>query len=102
MVRKALSDVDPDGWVIMLLRLNFLGGVRRLSLWRQAMPKWIFVHPRRLSFTEDGKTDSIEYAHFCWTKQWRSAYAMLKFVNRREEEWFNQRHHQLMSLKAPE
>ena len=33
------------------------------------MPKYIFVHHQRMSFTEDKKTDSIEYAHFVWQKR---------------------------------
>ncbi len=27
-----------------------------------------YVHHQRMSFTDDGGTDSIEYAHFVWKK----------------------------------
>lgn len=68
IIEKAYGEVAESGFVVMLLRLNFLGSKGRRDLWRRIMPKYIFVHPDRMSFTSDGKTDSIEYAHFCWQK----------------------------------
>jgi len=47
----------------MLLRLNYFGGKKRKKFWDENMPKYVFVHNRRMSFAEDGKTDSIEYMH---------------------------------------
>ncbi len=47
----------------MLLRLNYFGGKVRSKLWEEHMPKYCFVHNKRISFTDDGKTDSIEYCH---------------------------------------
>jgi len=67
-IDKALEDVADDGYVVMLLRLNFLGSEKRRGWWKCEMPTYIFVHPHRMSFTPDGKTDSIEYAHFVWKK----------------------------------
>lgn len=67
-ILKGLSEVETGGFVIMLLRLNFFGGVKRNPLWRERTPKYAFVHPRRMSFTADGKTDSIEYMHCVWQK----------------------------------
>jgi len=32
------------------------------------MPSYVFVHSKRISFTDNGKTDSIEYAHYVWKK----------------------------------
>lgn len=70
IIKKALEDVEEGGFVIMLLRLNFFGGkARNERFWPVVgMPKYAFVHHRRMSFTPDGKTDSIEYAHFVWQK----------------------------------
>lgn len=68
IIEKALDDVKDGGYVIMLLRLNYLGGKLRKDLWDKHMPSYIFVHNRRMSFTDDGKTDSIEYAHYVWKK----------------------------------
>ena len=65
---KAISDVK-DGWyVIFLLRLNFLESQKRLGFFTKYPPKFIYVHSKRISFTEDGKTDSCAYAHFVWQK----------------------------------
>lgn len=65
-IRKALKEVKPDGYVVMLLRLNFLGSAVREDLFDHFMPSLIYVHRRRMCFTADGKTDSIEYAHMVW------------------------------------
>jgi hypothetical protein len=72
-IEKGLSEVRPQGWVIMLCRLNFFGSKKRLPFWKAGnMPRYTFVHSRRPSFgaaatTERAKTDSIEYAHLCWS-----------------------------------
>ncbi len=69
VIKKALNDVEDGGFVIMLLRLNFYGGKQRKKFWDEiGLPKYSFVHHRRICFTDDGKTDSIEYAHFVWQK----------------------------------
>ena len=62
------KDVADGGYVAMLLRLNFWGSKARQDFFKNNMPKYCYIHPRRMSFTEDGKTDSIEYAHFVWQK----------------------------------
>lgn len=67
-IKKSLEVVCDDGFVIMLLRLNFFGSRKRKSFWDKFMPKYAFVHHERMSFTEDGKTDSIEYMHAVWQK----------------------------------
>lgn len=67
-LQKALNEVKDGGYVIMLLRLNFLGSKTRNEWLKNNMPYEIYVHGKRMSFTDDGKTDSIEYAHFVWKK----------------------------------
>ena len=66
IIKQALKDVDGNGFVIMLLRLNFFGSQDREEFFRDNMPESIYVHSRRMSFTPDNKTDSVEYAHFVW------------------------------------
>lgn len=67
-IRKALCDVLPGGHVIMLARLNFFGSAKRRKFWKETMPVYTYVHSERMGFTPDGKTDSIEYAHFVWQR----------------------------------
>lgn len=50
-------------YAVFLLRLNFLGTARRNSFFQSTMPD-VYVVPDRISFTADGKADSIEYAWF--------------------------------------
>lgn len=82
IIQRSLEIVKPGGYVVMLLRLNFLGTQDRFPFWSENLPRWIFVHSARLAFgnrgvTPDGEpepmakrnkkgTDSIEYAHFVW------------------------------------
>jgi hypothetical protein len=80
IIIKALNDVKDNGFVIMLLRLNYMGGQLREDLWKSQMPKYIFVHNRRMSFTDDGKTDSIEYAHFVWQKGYYPEFSKTKII----------------------
>ncbi|WP_107571897.1 hypothetical protein [Clostridioides difficile] len=80
IINKALNDVKEGGFVIMLLRLNYLGGKVRQRLWESNMPKYVFVHNKRMSFTDDGKTDSIEYAHFVWKKGYNPKFSKLKIL----------------------
>ncbi len=80
IIEKALHDVKTDGYVVMLLRLNFFGSNERLSFWERQLPIWAYVHHRRFSFTDDGKTDSIEYMHAVWQKNTCPAFTMLKVI----------------------
>jgi len=80
IIEKALDDVKDNGFVVMLLRLNFFGGKLREDLWEKQMPKYAFVHNRRMSFTDDGKTDSIEYMHCVWQKGYYPEFTMLKVI----------------------
>lgn len=51
--------------VLVLERLNFLGTPGRAAVFRERMPD-VYVLPDRVSFTADGRADSIEYAWFHW------------------------------------
>ncbi|MCG8540430.1 MAG: hypothetical protein MJA82_10885 [Clostridia bacterium] len=81
IIKKALNDVKDNGYVIMLLRLNYFGSKSRKKFWEEyGLPKYTFVHHKRMSFTDDGKTDSIEYAHFVWEKGYRSNFTNLRVI----------------------
>jgi len=76
-IEKALKEVVNNGFVVMLLRLNYFGSKKRKAFWKKHMPKYSFVHVERMSFTDDGKTDSIEYMHAVWQKGYNSGYTKL-------------------------
>lgn len=80
VIEKALKDVKPGGFVVMLLRLNFFGSKKRKPLFAKHMPKYSFVHSRRMSFTADGNTDSIEYQHCVWQSDHFPAFTKLKVI----------------------
>lgn len=80
IVEKALNDVVDGGFVIMLLRLNFFGSKKRKDMFDNQLPKYSFVHNRRISFTPDGKTDSIEYQHCVWQKGHYPKFTYLKVI----------------------
>jgi len=52
---------------VMLLRLNFLASKARWEFMRKHAPD-VYVLPTRPSFV-NGKTDSVEYAWFVWTRE---------------------------------
>src|SRR3990167_7974626 len=41
IIEKALKDVKDDGYVAMLLRLNFFGSNERLTFWEKQLPTWV-------------------------------------------------------------
>lgn len=85
IIKKALYEVADDGYVIMLLRLDFFGSKARKPFFDENMPEWCFIHHQRMSFFDKkdsyryvvmneygypkgGGTDSSEYAHFVFHK----------------------------------
>lgn len=69
-----------DKYVIMLLRLSFLESKKRYDFFQDSMPTYIYVHHKRISFTDDGKTDSAAYAHFVWEKGENPEFANIKII----------------------
>lgn len=80
IIEKALTDVADNGYVVMLLRLNFFGSKARKPFFDRQLPIWSYVHNRRMSFTDDGKTDSIEYCHMVWQQGRCPDFTMLKII----------------------
>ena len=80
IIYKALDDVKDNGFVVMLLRLNYFGSKERKDLWEYHMPKYVFVHHQRISFMDGGSRDSVEYVHFVWQKGYKPECSMLKVI----------------------
>jgi len=70
IIDKALSDCKDGGHVVMLARLNFFGAQKRAPWFKENMPKWVYVHSKRMGFDpkKPSDTDSVEYGHFVWVK----------------------------------
>jgi hypothetical protein len=86
-IEHALEIVNEGGYVIMLLRLNFFGSQDRKEFFDSNMPKYCYIHHKRINFIPnsikeqlkaEGKKvpsgDSIEYAHFVWQKGYSENY----------------------------
>ena len=80
IIETALDDVKDDGYVIMLLRLNFFGSKVRFPFFQKYMPLFCYVHHERMSFTDDGKTDSIEYCHMVFRKGYTDNVTYLRVI----------------------
>ena len=91
VIEKAMQVVKPMGWIIMLLRINFLGSQKRGPWFAEHMPHSIYTHSRRPSFYPDNwrelmphlekkGTDSTEYGHFVWQNASKSTYPYQGFV----------------------
>ena len=97
IIKKALDDVSDNGYVIMLLRLNYFGSKDRKPFFDEHMPEYCFVHHQRIGFAEKknedgyilfdkkgnprkGSTDSIEYCHMVWRKGHYPDYTKLYIV----------------------
>ncbi|HSH24688.1 MAG TPA: hypothetical protein VLA13_04035 [Massilibacterium sp.] len=80
IIEKSFDVTSDDGYVIMLLRLNFFGGQKRKAFWDKHLPIYSFVHSKRMSFTETGGTDSIEYMHCVWSKKHKPNYTKLVII----------------------
>lgn len=80
IIMKALQVVQDGGYVIMLLRLNFFGSKARKEFWDKQLPVYAYIHHRRMSFTDDGKTDSIEYMHAVWQKGNYPTHTKIKII----------------------
>jgi hypothetical protein len=93
IIKHALSQVKPrneqvsiysvggqGGLVIMLQRLNFLGSQERSAWFKENMPAYIYVHSKRMRFRNTMSTDSIEYAHYVWLKDYHPQSAKLRVI----------------------
>ncbi|WP_133670679.1 hypothetical protein [Burkholderia pseudomallei] len=76
-VEKSLKEAPV---VIMLLRIGFLGSMKRKEFLTENPPTSMIVFSKRPSFTDDGKTDGAEYAYFVWDKEDRLGLQPFSFI----------------------
>ena len=79
-IERALTQVGRGGYVAMLLRLNYFGSDERFPFWNRHMPYRCYVNHKRISFTKNGKSDSIEYMHAIWQEGHYPSSTMLKVI----------------------
>ena len=85
-VRKSMELLKEWGVLCLLLRLNFLEGLKRKELFDEFPPSYIFVHRKRMCFRGNAKylkagTDSIAYAHFVWIKGKKPEFGKIKIID---------------------
>jgi len=70
-VKHSLAMLEDGGYIIQLLRLNFLEGqARSRGIHKRHPPQKVVVCAGRVSFTGDGKSNATAYAFFIWQKGW--------------------------------
>ena len=70
-IRKSFSELTPDGTLIYLQRVNWLGSIKRVPFWGEiGFPnKSPIIIPRPRFDKRKGKSgDSCEYAWFIWDR----------------------------------
>ena len=67
IVKSIEENLKDDGYLVYLLRMNFLASGKRKPFWNKYMAKYMFVFQNRPSFTGGG-TDGADYAMFVWHK----------------------------------
>jgi hypothetical protein len=73
-VDKSFGLLAPHGQLVFLMRLAMLESQKRYKTWWTHSPiKKVFVSPRRISFTGDGKSDDTAYALFVWQEGYEGA-----------------------------
>lgn len=63
-----LAHYQKNGRLAFLVRMTLLGSQGRWAWWQTRMPRYAFIHSRRIGFIPDrpNRTDSAEYAHLVW------------------------------------
>lgn len=67
-VTKALEHIEDQGYVVVLQRLGWMGSKGRFQFWNDSPLHSVYVHHKRPKFHGATGTDSIEYAHFVFKK----------------------------------
>ena len=67
-IEKSMSELAPDGTLIYLQRLNYLGSIKRIPFWnRVGFPNKTPIIVPRPRFVNNG-SDSCEYSWFIWDR----------------------------------
>lgn len=80
-IRRSMALLLNGGYLLFLLRLNYLEGQGRgRGLWRDFPPFRVGVYSKRPSFSNDSHTDATGYMACLWKKGWRGN-AELSFLD---------------------
>ena len=69
---KALKNINPKGFVVMLLRIQFLEGKKRNLFFKKFPPKYIYIFSSRQNCAKNGdfekyvRNSAICYAWYIW------------------------------------
>jgi hypothetical protein len=93
-IRNSLTHLANNGYLLFLLRLDFLASEdRRKDLWKEFPPKSIHICSRRPSFNtpKDRKTDGNSYAIYLWQKgmKWDTTLNWLEWNYDKELDYEN-------------
>ncbi len=78
----SLDVLREGGYLLFLLRLAFLESDKRYKKYYNSglNPKEVYVSTRRISFTENKKSDNTAYGIYLWQKGWKGD-TTLKWLN---------------------
>ncbi len=71
-VQQAIENLLPNGYVVFLLRIQFLEGQRRYRFFKEYPPKYIYVHSKRQQCAKSGNFEkypnhsAVCFAWFIW------------------------------------
>jgi hypothetical protein len=81
-LRASWELMNDTAWMMQLLRISFLAGIKRQAdLYKVMCPNYVYVDCKRPSFTGNGRTDAIEYAFMIWNKAVRPSTFVGDFIN---------------------
>jgi SAM-dependent methyltransferase len=67
-VEKSFDLLAPGGFIVFLLRLEFLGALKRMDFFHENPPFEVVVCSNRPSFTGNNSTGAENFAYFLWQK----------------------------------
>lgn len=68
-IKNSYDLLFDNGYIVFLLPINFLGSkIRKDTLWNTYIPSNVIVSSKRVSFSNDGKTNGDVHAYYIWQK----------------------------------
>lgn len=82
--QQGMQLLNRHGYLVLLLRINFLASKKRRAFWRERLPIDIWALSHRPSFTQirEGpkETDFSDYAWFIWQQGRKPKFARLRVI----------------------
>lgn len=72
--QKAISEINPDGYVIFMLQQQFIGSVGRMKILKKHLPMWNYQFSKRVW------SCCREVAHVVWKKDVVPEFIKLKLI----------------------